>query len=81
LPKPPEGGDLIGGEGHNHALWFLEPKSGGHDAMGTAVTERGSRAMEVLQLVRPCWQWMAGMKAIQRAEHAEAMVDANPRTL
>jgi hypothetical protein len=43
--------------------------------MGTAVAERRSRAIEVLQLVRAYRQWMSGMKAIHRAKHAEAMVD------
>ena len=42
----PEPGDLIGGERHNQALWLLEPKPGGHDAVWAAVTERGSGAIE-----------------------------------
>src|SRR5215471_8169074 len=71
----PELGHLVGGERHNHPPWLPEPKTSGNDTMGSSVTERRSPEIGMLEVVRPCGQWMSGMEAIERAEHAEAMVD------
>src|SRR5215467_13440128 len=71
----PELGHLVGGERHNHPPWLPEPKTSGNDTMGSSVTERRSPEIGMLEVVRPCGQWMSRMEAIERAEHAEAMVD------
>src|ERR1700684_3234780 len=71
----PEPGNLIGGERHNDALWLLEAKPGSNDALWAAVTERGLCAIGALEVGRPRGHRMSGMEAIQRTEHAEAMVN------
>ena len=43
--------------------------------MGAAITERGSREIGTLELVGASGQRLSGMKPIQGAEHAQAMVD------
>ncbi len=45
--------------------WERRPFSNGNHALWAAVTQRGTRAIEALELVRTCGHRMSGMEAIQ----------------
>src|ERR1700720_814919 len=71
----PELGHLIGGQRHDYAVRFFEPKPSGHPAAWTAVAERRLREIGVLEAMRSRSQRTSGMKPIQRTKHTQAMVD------
>jgi hypothetical protein len=73
--KPfPEAGDLVSGEGYDHAARLPQSQVGRNLGLASAVAERRARGIPALK------EWFPGnllcvMEAIQAAQRAQAVID------
>jgi hypothetical protein len=70
----PEAGDLLSGEGHDHAARLSQSQIGRNLGLPAAVAERRARGIPALK-ERFAGNFLCVMEAIQAAQHAQAVID------
>jgi hypothetical protein len=70
----PEMGNLVSGEGHDHAAWLSQSQVGRNLGLPAAVAERRARGIPALK-ERFAGNFLCVMEAIQAAQHTQAVID------
>ena len=70
----PETGNLVSGEGHDHAAWLSQSEVGRNLGLPVAVAERRARGIPARE-ERFAGNFLCVMEAIQATQHAQAVID------
>jgi hypothetical protein len=70
----PEAGDLVSGEGHDHAARLLQSQIGRNLGLSAVEAERRARGVPALK-ERLARNLLCVMEAIQAAQHAQAVIN------